>query len=121
MILWLMEQHSVVLAVASSTSSLGLDPKQVEKPSQFDGDPAVWQEFNFKFVNWTTVLNDRYAEVLPQAEELSEVKPQEGELGKLGRALYAILAGLLTGKDHLILRTVKDLSGYEGWRRIVRE
>ncbi len=45
----------------SSHSSWQLkDPKLVDKPEKFGGEPSSWRSWNFRFQNWLSTLDARF-------------------------------------------------------------
>ena len=94
--------------------------KFVVKPEKLEN--VAWPDWKFSFVNWMTIMDNRYGPLMELAETMESVPTQtDGDLPISELALYAILASVLVGRDQRILRAVMNHNGWEGWRRIVME
>ena len=99
-----------------------LDLKGVARPPTFNGEPAGWSEFHFKFMAMLDLLE--MGDMAVAAAGLNrEITIQEMTTYYRVRArlLYAILVQTLSGRALAILRLVERSNGLEAWRRLCAE
>ena len=99
------------------------DIRLFEKPKTFTGVESEFAEFRFKLLAYLDVVDEHFAEEMEVAEGHSGAiaVPTEEGTARRGRALYALLAGLMTGRGMRILQGVPQRNGFEAWRQIVSE
>ena len=106
-----------------ATERTGYDIRLFEKPKVFSGTESEFGEFRFKLRAYLDVVDENFAAEMEEAEGHGGpiAVPAEEGTAKRGRALYALLAGLVSGRGMKILQSVVQRNGYEAWRRIVGE
>ena len=101
--------------------------KLAAKPVQYDNDEMTWLEFRFKLENYLTLVDEKYVQLLYDAESQPVANlPAGGEepavtIRTLSNTLYALLAALTTGRSLRLVQRVKNRNGFEVWRQLVTE
>ena len=106
-----------------------VDTRLLIKPTRFkDGnkDPSAWAEWRFTFENYMACLDEQYSDELTQAADQANPiiisASAQPATHKRAKTLFAVLAGLLTGKDLALCKPEKvPRNGFEVWRRVVQE
>ncbi len=94
------------------------DPKLVDKPSRFAGDPSVWRSWNFKLQNWLSTLDVRFPEWLTEVRSLTHPAKPVNEMAQSSAALYVILASLTEGEMLQIVEMTSGRKGFEAYRQM---
>ena len=101
--------------------------KLAAKPIQYDNDERNWLEFRFKLENYLTLVNEKYVEILQDAESQPVANlPAGGDeksvtIRTLSHTLYALLATLTTGRSLRLVQRVPNRNGFEAWRQMAAE
>ena len=68
-------------------------------------------------------MDERFVEEVEAAEQHGGpiAAPTEEATARRGRALYALSAGLLSGRGLKVLQGVAQRNGFEAWRQVVAE
>ena len=85
----------------------------------YDNDERTWLEFRFKLENCLTLVDEKYVQLLHDAE--SQPVATGGDetsvtIRTLSRTLYALLATLTTGRSLRLVQRVPNRNGFEVWR-----
>ena len=100
--------------------------KLAARPTPYDNDERTWLEFRFKLENYLTLVNERYVQLLQDAESqpVANVPAGTDEGSVLFRTwshtLYALLT-LTTGRSLRLVQRVPNRNGFEVWRQLVAE
>ena len=101
--------------------------KLAAKPNQYDNDERSWLEFRFKLENYLTLLNDKYVEILQDAESQPVAHLPAGEeepavtVPTLSHTLCSLLATLTTGRNLRLMQRVANRNGFDAWSQLVAE
>ena len=101
--------------------------KLAAKPVQYDNDEKTWLEFRFKLENYLTLVDEKYIQLLHDAESQPVANlPAGGDktsvtIRTLSHTLYALLATLTTGRSLRLVQRVPNRIGFEVWRQLVTE
>ena len=101
--------------------------KLAAKPVQYDNDERTWLEFRFKLENYLTLVEEKYVQLLRDAESQPVANlPAGGDetsvtIRTLNHTLYALLATLTTGRSLRLVQRVPNRNGFEVWRQLVTE
>ena len=101
--------------------------KLAAKPVQYDNDERTWLEFRFKLENYLTLVDEKYVQLLHDAESQPVANlPTGGDetsvtIRTLSHTLYALLATLTTGRSLRLVQRVPNRNGFEVWRQLVAE
>ena len=101
--------------------------KLAAKPVQYDNDERTWIEFRFKLENYLTLVDEKYIQLLHDAESQPVANlPAGGDetsvtIRTLSHTLYALLATLTTGRSLRLVQRVQNRNGFEVWRQLVTE
>ena len=101
--------------------------KLAAKPVQYDTDERTWLEFRLKLVDYLTLVDEKYVQLLHDAESQSvaNLPARGGEqavtIRTLSHTLYALLATLTTGRSLRLVQRVQNRNGFEVWRQLVAE
>ena len=99
-----------------------VDLKGVAKPPCFDGVPATWSDFKFKFVAVAELLglgrNLAEAQRWPVKIQMEILRPDMREKGVF---LFNLLVQVCSGKALAILKLIQPGNGFEGWRALCKE
>ena len=101
--------------------------KLAAKPVQYDNDERTWLEFRFKLENYLTLVDEKYVQLLHDAESQPMANlPAGGDetpvtIRTLSHTLYALLATLTTGRSLRLVQRVQNRNGFEVWRQLVAE
>ena len=83
-----------------TTANIAEVLKLAAKPVQYDNDEKTWLEFRFKLENYLTLVDEKYVELLQDAEAVANLPARAEEpavtIRTLSRTLYALLATLTT-------------------------
>ena len=101
----------------------GFDIRLFEKPKAFSGQEAGFAEFRLKLLAYLDMMDEHFAEEVEAAEQHGGpiAVPTEDGTARRGRALYALLVGLLSGRGMKVLQGVAQRNGFEAWRQVVGE
>ena len=97
------------------------------RPTPYDNDERTWLEFRFKLENYLTLVNERYVQLLQDAESQPVANVPAGTdegsvlIRTLSHTLYALLATLTTGRSLRLVQRVPNRNGFEVWRQLVAE
>ena len=97
--------------------------KLAARPTPYDDDERTWLEFRSKLENNLTSVNERYVQLLQDAESqlLANVPAGTDEgsvlIRTLSHTLYAMLATLITGRSLRLAQRVPNRNGFEVWRQ----
>ena len=95
--------------------------KLAAKPVQYDNDERTWPEFRFKLENYFTLVDEKYVQLLHDAESQPVTNlPAGGDetsvtIRTVSHTLYAWLATLTTGRS---LRLVQRVPNRKRVRRV---
>ena len=101
--------------------------KLAAKPVQYDNDERTWLEFRFKLENYLTLVDEKYVQLLHDAESQPVVNlPAGGDetsvaIRKLSCTLYALLATQTTARSLRLVQRVQNRNGFEVWRQMAAE
>ena len=96
-----------------------VDTRFLSKPPSFDGKAENFGGWKFLVVNYVSLVNDAYPELL----EIVGIGADDG-MKQLGRTSYAILTSLFVdcrGKPLNMARMVPNRNAWELWRQLIRE
>ena len=98
--------------------------KLAARPTPYDKDERTWLMVRFKLENCLTLVNERYVQLLQDAESQPVANVPAGTdegsvlIRTVSHTLYALLATLTTGRSlRLVVQRVPNRNGFEGWRR----
>ena len=97
------------------------------RPTLNDNDERTWLGFRFKLENYLTLVNERYVQLLQdaQSQPVANVPAGTDEGSVLNRtlsfSLYALLATLTTGRSLRLVQRTPNRTGFEVWRQLVAE
>ena len=100
--------------------------KLAARPTPYDNGERTWLEFHFKLGNYLTLVNERYVQLLQDAESQPVANVPAGTdegsvlIRTLSHTLYALLA-LTTGRSLRLVQRVPNRNGFEVWRQLVAE
>ena len=100
--------------------------KLAPRPTPYDNGERTWLEFHFKLGNYLTLVNERYVQLLQDAESQTVAKVPAGTdegsvlIRTLNHTLYALLT-LTTGRSLRLVQRVPNRNGFEVWRQLVAE
>ena len=93
--------------------------KLLTKPTHFDGDPRGWPVWSFAFENWLICHNAEFeTEMTAAVGGAVTVYAVSDETKARSVQLYAIMAGMLTGRALAILKSVPGRNGYGAFRQL---
>ena len=101
--------------------------KLAAKPVQYDNDERTWLEFRFKLENYLTLVDEKYVQLLHDAESQPVANLPTGRdetsvtIRTLSHTLYALLATLTTGRSLRLVQRVPNRNVFEVWRQLVAE
>ena len=104
-----------------NSASRLLDLKGVARPPMFNGDPAGWRDFQFKFMAMLDHLEMGDMAVAAASMDREITIQEMSAYCRVRARLHAILAQILTGRALAILRLVERSNGLEAWRRLCTE
>ena len=108
-----------------TTANIAEVLKLAAKPVQYDNDEKTWLEFRFKLENYLTLVDEKYAELLQDAEAVVNLPARAEEpavtIRTLSRKLYALLATLTTARSLRPVQRVPNRNGFKAWRQLVAE
>ena len=86
----------------------GYDIRLFEKPRPFCGQETDFTEFRFRLHSYLDVVDEKFTEEVEAAEQHTGpiALPTEEATARRGRALYALLVGLLSGRGLKVLQGV---------------
>ena len=93
----------------------------------YDNDERTWLEFRFKLENYLNLVDEKYVQLLHDAESQPVVNLPTGgnetsvTIRTLSHTLYALLATLTTGRSLRLVQRVPNRNGFEVWRLLVAE
>ena len=100
--------------------------KLAARPTPYDNGERTWLEFHFKLGNYLTLVNERYVQLLQDAESQPVANVPAGTdegsvlIRTLSHTLYALLT-LTTGRSLRLVQRVPNRNGFEVWRQLVAE
>ena len=104
--------------VAPATAK-SFDLKLLTKPTHFDCDPRGWPIWSFAFENWLICHDAEFeTEMTAAVGGAVAVYAVSEETKARSVQLYAIMAGMLTGRALAILKSVPGRNGYEAFRQL---
>ena len=115
------------MADAQTDSALNFTRSLVARPTKLPNNPNEFEDWKFDFENYMSLIKPEFGDDLRAAlvaggPEDSVQDDGNPILRQRSVLLYAILAGLTTGKPKLILKVLRDSrNGFEAWRLIDRE
>ena len=101
--------------------------KLVARPTLYNKDERTWLEFRFKLENNLTLVNERYVQLLQDAEPQPvanvPARTDEGSvlIRTLSHTLYALLATLTTGRSLRMVQRAPNRNGFAVWGQLVAE
>ena len=111
--------QSAEATLEEADRSIHLDPRLLNKPEVYDGNDEHWLSWRFEFLNWVSVIEPRFAALLPSAEQRDDpVISQTGELWRLQVTLYGLLSSYFGAADRQLISQVAELNGFEAFRRL---
>ena len=100
--------------------------KLAARPTPYDNGERTWLEFHFKLGNYLTLVNERYVQLLQDAESQTVANVPAGTdegsvlIRTLSHTLYVLLT-LTTGRSLRLVQRVPNRNGFEVWRQLVAE
>ena len=97
------------------------------RPTPYVNDDRTWLETRFKLENDLTLANDRYLQLLQDAESQPVANVPAGTdegsvlIRTFSHTLYALVATLTTGRSLRLVQLVPNRNGFEVWRQVVAE
>ena len=101
--------------------------KLAARPTPYDNNERTWLEFRFKLKNYLTLVNEKHAALLQDAESQPVANvpagPDESSvlIRTLSHTVCALLAKLTTGRNLRLVQRVPNRNGFEVWRQLVAE
>ena len=101
--------------------------KLVARPTLYNKDERTWLEFRFKLENNLTLVNERYVQLLqdaqPQPFAYVPARTDEGSvlIRTVSHTLYALLATLTTGRSLRMVQRAPNRNGFAVWGQLVAE
>ena len=93
--------------------------KLAAKPVKYDNDERTWLEFRFKLENYLTLVDEKYVQLLLDAESQPMANlPAGGDetsvtVRTLSHTLHALLATLTTGRSLRLVQRVANRNGVD--------
>ena len=112
------------------TTNMAEDMNLAARSTPYDNAERTWLEFRFKLENYLTLVNERYVQLLQDADSQPVTKfpagTDEGSvlIRTLSHTLYALLATLTTGRSLKLVSEYRtemgSKSGDSWWRKTHR-
>ncbi len=97
------------------TTNMQSDLKLLAKPQHFSGDPESWSNWKFSLVNWLSLVDMEYPDLMEQVSGRTthvNIDQNNTDLVKQTNLLYVLLASLLTGRAQVFARSIVDRNGF---------